>query len=225
MQAAARLAHLVQSAKYRISTGFVGTPLITHALSDTGYAQLAYRMLLESKCPSWLYPITMGATTIWERWDSMLPDGSINPGSMTSFNHYALGFIVHWLHKIVGGIIPRDPGWRTVEIRPIPGGTINSATVKYESPFGLISCAWSVCEKDETFTLEVTFPLNSGAVIILPSQQQQVKIGSVTGSGAEEPNALVVGSGSHKFTCPYRKPKWPPKAICNRSELKLSVAL
>ncbi|KAI1617984.1 bacterial alpha-L-rhamnosidase-domain-containing protein [Exophiala viscosa] len=223
--AAARLAHLVQFARYRISTGFAGTPLITHALSDTGHAQLAYRMLLETKCPSWLYPITMGATTTWERWDSMLPDGSINPGSMTSFNHYALGSIVHWLYKVVGGISPRDPGWRTVEIRPIPGGTIDNATVTYQSPFGLVACSWSVCEKDETFTMEVTIPLNSKGVIILPSQQQQqqVKLGGVACSDAPGAEGLVVGSGSHKFTCPYKKPQWPPKAIWDRSTFDLSV--
>ncbi|KAK4936420.1 hypothetical protein LTR10_022694 [Elasticomyces elasticus] len=220
-QAAARLAHLVQFARYRISTGFAGTPLITHALSDTGHAQLAYRMLLETKCPSWLYPITMGATTIWERWDSMLPDGSINPGSMTSFNHYTLGSIVHWLYKIVGGISPRDPGWRTVEIRPIPGGTIDSATVTYESPFGLVSCSWSICEKEERFTMEVVVPLNSRAVIILPSQEQQVKACSDQG----KTNEVMVGSGSHKFTCPYKKPQWPPKAIWERSTFALSVDL
>lgn len=228
VQAADRLAHLVQSAKYRISTGFVGTPLITHALSDTGHPQLAYRMLLESKCPSWLYPITMGATTTWERWDSMLPDGSINPGSMTSFNHYALGSIVHWLYKVVGGISPRDPGWRTVEIRPIPGGTISSATATYESPFGLVSCSWSVCEKDAAFTLEVTIPLNCRAVIFLPSQQQQQQVkvaGGVAWGEAEETGALIVGSGSHKFTCPYSKPQWPPKAIWDRSEFALAVEL
>lgn len=98
IKAASRLCHLVHTSRYRIATGFAGTPLIAHALSDTGNYQLAYRMLLEKDCPSWLYPITMGATTIWERWDSMLPDGSVNPGDMTSFNHYALGSVANWLH-------------------------------------------------------------------------------------------------------------------------------
>ncbi|MFT2588613.1 hypothetical protein, partial [Escherichia coli] len=76
---------------YRIGTGFVGTPLVADALTDGGHLAAAGRLLLQTECPSWLYPVTMGATTVWERWDSMLPDGSVNPGEMTSFNHYALG--------------------------------------------------------------------------------------------------------------------------------------
>jgi alpha-L-rhamnosidase len=79
-EAGRRLAYLVRLANFRVSTGFVGTPIITHALTRAGYAQLAYRMLLEKGCPSWMYPITMGTTTIWERWDSMKADGSVNGG-------------------------------------------------------------------------------------------------------------------------------------------------
>jgi len=86
-----RLNELVRESGYHIRTGFVGTPLICNALCSTGHFVAAYRLLLQQECPSWLYPVTMGATTVWERWDSMLPDGSINPGEMTSFNHYALG--------------------------------------------------------------------------------------------------------------------------------------
>src|SRR5207253_5774809 len=85
-----QLARLVRGSRYRISTGFVGTPLICDALCSIGEYEAAFRLLTQRDCPSWLYPVTMGATTIWERWDSMLPDGSINPGEMTSFNHYAL---------------------------------------------------------------------------------------------------------------------------------------
>ena len=98
-----RLAELVAESGYRISTGFAGTPYITDALTRTGHLDDAYRLLLERECPSWLYPVTMGATTIWERWDSMLPDGTINPGEMTSFNHYALGAVADWMHRTIGG--------------------------------------------------------------------------------------------------------------------------
>ena len=90
-RAAARLAELVRREDFRIGTGFVGTPLVCDALVDAGFVDDAYHLLLQTQCPSWLYPITMGATTVWERWDSMLPDGSINRTEMTSFNHYALG--------------------------------------------------------------------------------------------------------------------------------------
>ncbi|RKL51064.1 hypothetical protein BFJ72_g517 [Fusarium proliferatum] len=91
--AAKALSRLVRAAQYKIGTEFSGTPLITHALTQTAQPQLAYRMLCEKSCPSWMYPVTMGATTVWERWNSMLPDGSIKPGHMTSFNRYALGAV------------------------------------------------------------------------------------------------------------------------------------
>ena len=105
-----RLADLVRTAGFRISTGFLGTPLIADALTSTGHADVAYRLLLQTGCPSWLYAVTMGATTVWERWDSLLADGSINPGEMTSFNHYALGAVADWLHRTVAGLAPGAPG-------------------------------------------------------------------------------------------------------------------
>ena len=81
---------------------------------------MAYRLLLQTGWPSWLYAVTMGATTVWERWDSMLPDGSINPGQMTSFNHYALGAVADWLHRRVAGLAPAAPGYRELVVRPAP---------------------------------------------------------------------------------------------------------
>jgi alpha-L-rhamnosidase len=216
IQAASRLCHLVHSSRYRIATGFAGTPLITHALSDTGNHQLAYRMLLEKSCPSWLYPITMGATTIWERWDSMLPDGSINPGDMTSFNHYALGSVANWLHKNVAGISPLEPGWRTIKVRPVPGGTITSANAAYESPYGRVESSWKINDAGDTFTLEVTVPPNSEAVVILPSEWNNLA------DDTEEKGARI-GSGKYTFSCPYVAAEWPPKAEFARSTFRLEV--
>ncbi|KAM0471285.1 hypothetical protein ACHAPX_009467 [Trichoderma viride] len=215
MKAASRLSHLVHVAKYRIATGFVGTPLITHALSDTGNSQLAYRMLLEQSCPSWLYPITMGATTIWERWDSMMLDGTINPGSMTSFNHYALGSVVNWLHKNVGGISPLEPGWRRIKIRPVPGGTITSAKVEYESVYGRIVSSWKVDETNGLFNLALTIPPNSKAVVILPSDWKAI------GQGDEK--GTEIGSGTYEFSCSYTSDEWPPKAELRRSTFRLEL--
>ncbi|RAO72323.1 uncharacterized protein BHQ10_008335 [Talaromyces amestolkiae] len=216
VKSASRLCHLVHLAKYRIATGFAGTPVIAHALSDTGNHQLAYRMLLEKECPSWLYPITMGATTIWERWDSMLPDGSINPGDMTSFNHYALGSVANWLHKNVGGISPLDPGWRKIQVRPVPGGVLRNAKVAHQSPYGRIECSWSINESDDTFALTIIIPPNSEARVILPSawkeNQQEV-----------EEESIQVGSGKYEFSCPYKPAEWPPKAEFARSTFRLEV--
>ena len=128
-RAGKRLATLVREDDYRISTGFVGTPLICDALCSVGEDEVAFRLLTQHECPSWLYPVTRGATTIWERWDSVLPDGSVNPGQMTSFNHYALGAVADWLHRTVGGIAPAEPGYRCLEIQPRVGGRLTHARV------------------------------------------------------------------------------------------------
>jgi alpha-L-rhamnosidase len=167
-----RLAALVTESGYRISTGFAGTPFVTDALSATGHLDHAYRMLLERDCPSWLYPVTMGATTVWERWDSMLPDGSINPGEMTSFNHYALGAVADWMHRVVGGIAPAAPGYSTVRVAPRPGGGLTWARTSLESPHGRIAVEWHV-DDDGGLAVDVTVPDGVTAEVDLPDGQQR----------------------------------------------------
>lgn len=204
-----RLARSVRLQQFRVSTGFAGTPIITHALTMTHNSPLAYRMLLEKNCPSWMYPISMGATTIWERWDSMLPDGSINPGEMTSFNHYALGSIVNWLHECVGGISPLEPGWKQIKIRPVPGGGLTHADVAHESPYGRIECSWRTGGKEEgrrSFHLEVLVPPNSSAWVVLPDEQKKTVKG-------EEERGRWVWSGRHVFDVAIDLPVWPPEPI------------
>lgn len=191
-----RLAYLVRLAAFRVSTGFVGTPIITHALTRSGYSQLAYLMLLEKTCPSWLYPITMGATTIWERWDSIKPDGSINDGEMTSFNHYALGSVIDWLHKTVGGISSMEPGWKKIKVQPVPGGTITSAQVTYETPYGRVKCEWEL-QQGDLFVLNIVVPVNSSALVILPGKDE----------------THTVGSGRYSFRSLYVAGPWPPEPI------------
>ncbi|KAL6245728.1 hypothetical protein RBB50_007727 [Rhinocladiella similis] len=215
-KSSSRLSHLVHAAEYRIGTGFAGTPLICQALSDTGHSQLAYRMLLEQECPSWLYPVTMGATTIWERWDSMLPNGLINPGAMTSFNHYALGSVATWLHQNVGGLSPATPGWQVFKVRPVPGGTITSASVTYESPYGRIDCSWYVNVVSKMFNLTVTVPPNSKAVVVLPCDWQW------QGDEMEE-KSITITSGKHEFSCPFSPAEWPPKPELTRSIIRVKI--
>lgn len=173
-----RLATVVRKAGFRVSTGFVGTPLILDALSEVGEDDLAYRLLLEKGCPSWLYPITMGATTIWERWDSMLPDGSINPGEMTSFNHYAFGAVADWMHRRLAGLAPSAPGYRSIVVRPVPGGGLTSAKASHTSPYGEISVAWQ--RSDGQFTLDLTVPPGVSATVHLPGtdETQEVRNGT-----------------------------------------------
>src|SRR5690606_38988226 len=147
---------LVEKNGYRIGTGFVGTPIVADALTDTGHLETAARLLLETGNPSWLYPVSMGATTIWERWDSMLEDGSINPGEMTSFNHYALGAVADWIYQVVLGIRPAAPGYSEILVKPTPGPGIDWARGAYESAAGRIEVAWRTV--DGPFQLEVTVP-------------------------------------------------------------------
>ncbi|WP_024820931.1 family 78 glycoside hydrolase catalytic domain [Arthrobacter sp. 31Y] len=167
-----RLAELVAKSGFRISTGFAGTPFVTDALTDTGHLDEAYRLLLQTENPSWLYSVTMGATTIWERWDSMLPDGTINPGEMTSFNHYALGAVVDWMHRTIGGLAPLEPGYRRILIAPRPGGGLEWAETSVETPLGQASVRWELV--DGRLEVTATVPEGSEAVLRLPGLDEEV---------------------------------------------------
>jgi alpha-L-rhamnosidase len=167
-----RLATLVAENGYRIATGFAGTPYVTDALTDTGHLDHAYRLLQQRQCPSWLYPVTMGATTVWERWDAMLPDGRINPGEMTSFNHYALGAVADWMHRVIGGVAPARPGYRTVRVTPRPGGGITWADTQLDSPHGRIAVSWRL-GPDGQLDVQVTLPEGVTAQIDLPGAPLQ----------------------------------------------------
>jgi alpha-L-rhamnosidase len=178
-----RLAELVAESGYRIQTGFAGTPYVLDALSATGHLDEAYRLLLQRECPSWLYTVSMGATTIWERWDSMLPDGTINPGEMTSFNHYALGAVADWMHRYIGGIAPLEPGYSKVLIAPEPGGDIRWARSSLETSHGTISVSWSQ-KGDDPIELDVVVPDGVTALVRLPNKDAQE-----LGSGQHQLNA------------------------------------
>jgi alpha-L-rhamnosidase len=170
------LAEQVLKDGFSIATGFLGTPLVTDALTNADRLSTAYELLLQRENPSWLYPVTMGATTIWERWDSMLPDGSINPGDMTSFNHYALGAVADWLHRTVAGLAPAAPGYRRIRVAPRPGPGITSAAATHETPYGTASVSWTVAGTD--FALDVVVPPNTTAEIVLPDGGDPVSVGS-----------------------------------------------
>lgn len=172
-----RLATLVAQAGYRISTGFAGTPLVTDALSSTGHLDEAYLLLLETEAPSFLYPVTMGATTIWERWDSIRPDGSINPSGMTSLNHYALGAVVDWMHRTIGGLTAIEPGYRRMRIAPQPGGDLTHAELTHSIAEGEVRIAWRI--EGTHVSLDVSIPDSTTAEVLLPlhADSQVVEIG------------------------------------------------
>ncbi|MFK0006993.1 family 78 glycoside hydrolase catalytic domain [Paenarthrobacter sp. NPDC090520] len=178
--AGTRLAQLVRANRNRIGTGFAGTPVVSDALTTSGEIDAAYDLLLEKECPSWLYAVGQGGTTIWERWDSMLPDGSINPGEMTSFNHYALGAVADWMHRTVAGLAPLEPGYRKILVKPQPGGGLTWASARHDTPYGTASVLWR--EDDGGLTAVVDIPTGTTARVELPGQE-----------------ALEVGSGRHEF--------------------------
>ncbi|MCM3501216.1 glycoside hydrolase family 78 protein [Microbacterium sp. P26] len=176
-----RLADLVRQGGNRIATGFAGTPLITDALTHSGHVDVAYDLLFERECPSWFYTVLSGGTTTWERWDSLLPDGTVNPGGMTSFNHFALGAVADWIHRTVGGLAPIDPGYRRIAFRPQPGGGLTFARAAHETPYGRAAIDWHLDEGE--LSVRVVVPTGATGVVELP--------------GGE---SIEVGSGVHTYT-------------------------
>lgn len=179
--AGARLAALVHAAGNRIATGFVGTPLVCDALTLTGHADTAYDLLLERECPSWLYQVVQGATTVWERWDALRPDGTVNPGTMTSFNHYALGAVADWLHRSVAGLAPAEPGYRRIRFAPRPGGGLTHASARQRTPYGEAAISWEL--HGDELALDVVVPVGTTAELDLPGAAvEQLGHGSHTRS-------------------------------------------
>jgi alpha-L-rhamnosidase len=164
-KAAARLAGDVAH-RGHLTTGFLGTPLLLDTLTRFGYIDAAYRLLNRREYPSWLYPITMGATTIWERWDGIRPDGSVQDWRMNSFNHYAYGAVGDWMYRTIGGITAESPAYKVIRIAPVPGGGLTSAASRLRSPYGEICSAWRL--DADAFILDVTIPPNTQAIIDLP---------------------------------------------------------
>ena len=170
--AAKRLAEDVQNFGH-ITTGFLGTPLICEVLSDNGYTNLAYMLLFRKQYPSWLYPITMGATTIWERWDGIKPDGSFQNKDMNSFNHYAYGAVGKWLYSYVAGIKidPEEPGYKNIIIAPCITDSLTFAKAEYYSIYGNVLSGWKV--KSNIISLDVEIPPNTTAKVLLPSYKKE----------------------------------------------------
>ena len=156
-----------------LTTGFVGTPLLCKTLSAHGYDDLAFMLLNRKEYPSWLYPVTQGATTIWERWDGQKPDGSFQDVGMNSFNHYAYGAIGEWLYHYVAGmdVDPNSPGYKHILFAPHPGGGLTHAAAEFNSLYGKVKSAWKLDGND--FVYDVTVPANTTATVTLPGANQQ----------------------------------------------------
>lgn len=173
---AERLEQNIAAHKTHLTTGFIGTPYACLALSDNGKHALAGKLLLQEENPGWLYEINMGATTVWERWNSILPDGSFNPANMNSLNHYAYGSIGNWLYTRLCGLQLIEPGYKTFAIKPQFIKGITHTELSYESVYGTIKSAWR-CENG-TITVDVTVPVGSRCVLTLPEREDRVELSS-----------------------------------------------
>lgn len=162
------LAANVRQETGRISTGFLGTPLVLDALSNSGHLAEAYLMVLRREAPSWLYQVDRGATTVWERWDAILPDGSIHAGdmsagstdeggSMLSFNHYAYGAMIDWAYRAIAGLAPAAPGYRVTRVAPRPAAGMDHAAASIDTAYGTLSIDWKLSDGDFVATLVVPF--------------------------------------------------------------------
>ena len=162
--------------KTHLLTGFIGTPFACLTLSENGKHDLAGRLLLQEDDPSWLYEVKMGATTIWERWNSIRPDGSFNPANMNSLNHYAYGSIGNWLYTKLCGLEILEPGYKKFALRPQFITGITHAELEYESVYGKIAIAWR-CEGGK-ITVDATVPANTTAELTLPESDETLTLGS-----------------------------------------------
>ncbi|MFF7654765.1 alpha-L-rhamnosidase [Streptomyces sp. NPDC007983] len=197
--AADRLVALIEARDGHLSTGFLGTPRLLPTLTATGHTDLAHRLLQQRTFPSWGYQIDRGSTTMWERWDSIKPDGGFQDVGMNSFNHYAYGSVGEWMYQNITGITPAAPGFRRILIRPRPGGEVRSAEGRHDSPYGPIATRWS--QRDGEFTLAVSVPVNTTAEIWVPARRAS----DVTQRGArflrlsDGCAVYAAGSGSYRF--------------------------
>lgn len=161
-----------------LTTGFLGTPYICHVLTRFGYNDVAYDLLMQESYPSWLYPVKMGATTIWERWDGIKPDGSFQTPDMNSYNHYAYGAIGDWMYRTIAGInsVAADPGYKTIVIAPKPGGKLTKASAELETLYGTVKSAWVL--ENNILKLNVTIPANTRAKIVLTDSNHEIGSGT-----------------------------------------------
>ncbi len=212
-QAASRLADNVKSYNEHLTTGFLGTPYLCHVLTRFGYDSIAYKLLLQQTYPSWLYPVKMGATTIWERWDGIKPDSSFETPGMNSFNHYSYGAIGDWMYRSMVGLDTYEDGvgYKHIKIQPHIGGNFSKASASLETYYGRLSCEWKI--DSSAIMMDIEIPANTKANVYIPA----AKGNSITESGKEINSVkditlignedgymvLEVGSGKYHFVVKY----------------------
>lgn len=213
-QAADRLVENIRSYGNHISTGFLGTPYICHVLSRYGKTDVAYDLLLQETFPSWLYPVKMGATTIWERWNGIRPDSTFEPASMNSFNHYAYGAIGDWMYRQMVGLNTDEEsvGFKKIKIQPHIGGNFTYASATYQTRYGKLSSGWKV--ENGKLLVDAIIPPNTTATIYIPAGSAETvveggkklsTIKDVQVAGNEKGYLLLrVGSGKYSFSTDWK---------------------
>jgi alpha-L-rhamnosidase len=207
---AERLVENIRSYNNHLTTGFLGTPYLCHVLSRYGHADVAFQLLMQESYPSWLYPVKMGATTIWERWDGIKPDSTFQTPGMNSYNHYAYGAIGDWMYRYVAGIDTYEDGvgYKHICIKPHPGGGFSSIEADLQTYYGKVSSHWKY--NDGKFLLNVSIPTNTTARVFVPASSvndisesgkplssiKEVKPGAVENGYV----AIDIGSGSYQFS-------------------------
>lgn len=204
-QAAERLADNIKTYGH-LTTGFLGTPYLCHVLTRFGYTDLAYKLLLHDKFPSWLYPVRMGATTIWERWDGIKPNGTFQSVGMNSFNHYAYGAIGDWMYRKMVGIDTFEDGvgYKHIRIQPHIGGGFSNAAASLETYYGKVSNEWKL--ENGKLKMDVSIPVNTFATVYMPAKAasdimesgKALNNGIIQGSEGEYV-ILKIGSGNYHF--------------------------
>ena len=216
-QAADRLVENISSYGNHLTTGFLGTPYLCHVLTRFGHDDMAYKLLLQENYPSWLYPVKMGATTIWERWDGQKPDSSFQTPGMNSFNHYAYGAIGDWMYRKMVGLdtYEDEPGYKHIKVMPHIGGNFTFASARLKTYYGVAAASWKLDKN--TLMLDVEVPANTHATIFIPADDassisennvslaisKDLKIAGKEG----EYFKVEVGSGSYHFIATMRQPQ------------------
>jgi alpha-L-rhamnosidase len=192
----------------------MGASIICPVLGNYGHFKEAFMLLNRKQYPSWLYPVTKGATTIWERWDGLKPDGTFQDKGMNSFNHYAYGAIGEWLYRAVAGLDldEQNPGYKHILIQPHPGGGLTYAKANHESLYGPIESGWQVA--DQQLTVNIEIPANTTATVRLPNaklahvRESGKKLDSVkaVSKSIQDGDTVViqVGSGHYSFEYPWK---------------------
>jgi len=208
-QAVEKLEQNIKNYNNHLTTGFLGTPYLCHVLNRFGKTDLAFTLLMQESYPSWLYPVKMGATTIWERWNGIRPDSTFEPASMNSFNHYAYGAIGDWMYRVVAGLdtYEDEPGYKHIKIKPHIGGGLTNASASLQTYYGKVSSGWKI-EGGKT-SMDVEIPANTRATVYVPATSADViKISPLTSSesqligvGHRENDYIVfeIGSGKYHF--------------------------